>query len=72
MCTLLLPKSLRATAFAIRAFNIEISKIQENVTEPHIGPMRIKFWDECIDDIFKGKPVNHPILNEIYYVSISD
>lgn len=69
MCTLLLPSSIRDTAFAIRAFNVEMSKIQENVTEAHIGPMRIKFWEDCIDNIYKDKPENHPIIKELYYVS---
>ena len=46
-----------------------MSKIQENVTEPQIGPMRIKFWEDCIDNIYKDKPIKgNPIVQEIYKV----
>jgi NADH dehydrogenase [ubiquinone] 1 alpha subcomplex assembly factor 6 len=69
LCTLLLPSQSRTSAFAIRAFNIEIAKVQDHVNDPHIGKMRMKFWEETLEKIYVDDTPSHPVAKELYRVS---
>ncbi|GAB6030433.1 NADH dehydrogenase (ubiquinone) complex I, assembly factor 6 [Chamberlinius hualienensis] len=62
---LLLPKSLRRAAFAIRAFNIEISQIKDMVSTHAIGEMRIQFWKNALERIYKDQPPEQPVALEL-------
>lgn len=69
MCTLLLPKEVRSCAIAVRAFNVEIAKVCEQVTQVQIGLMRLKFWEETVESFYTKaeKPVpKHPVAIELY------
>lgn len=66
LCTLLLPNSVRKSAVAIRAFNIEVANVHERVSEPRIGQMRLQFWIETLDKLFKGNIPEHPVSRELY------
>jgi len=61
LCSLLLPKEIRNTAFAVRAFNIEVANVTEHAKEKHTAQMRMSFWDETLENIFKGSPPKHPV-----------
>jgi NADH dehydrogenase [ubiquinone] 1 alpha subcomplex assembly factor 6 len=47
--------------FAIRAFNIELARIPDVVSMPHIGSMRMQFWRNTIDQTFKLAPPMEPV-----------
>jgi NADH dehydrogenase [ubiquinone] 1 alpha subcomplex assembly factor 6 len=56
---------------AIRAFNVEIARIPFLVSDPKIGEMRFKFWEETISKLF-GKDSkafipeqNQPVVQEL-------
>ncbi|KAJ8681046.1 hypothetical protein QAD02_016833 [Eretmocerus hayati] len=68
LCTLLLPDHLRSAAFAIRAFNTEIALVEDHVTDQKIGLMRLKFWEEALNEIYNGKPLKNPASSELYRV----
>ncbi|XP_074661856.1 NADH dehydrogenase (ubiquinone) complex I, assembly factor 6-like [Tubulanus polymorphus] len=65
LATLLLPRLTRSTVFAIRAANVEISQIHDTVSDSNIGLMRIQFWKDSINNIYKGKPPHTPIALEL-------
>ncbi|KAI8907202.1 isoprenoid synthase domain-containing protein [Gorgonomyces haynaldii] len=44
-----------------RAFNIEIASIQDIVTKPEIGRMRIQWWRDTIEKTFQGNAPVHPV-----------
>ncbi|XP_021927289.1 NADH dehydrogenase (ubiquinone) complex I, assembly factor 6 isoform X2 [Zootermopsis nevadensis] len=67
LCTLLLPSHSRTSAFAIRAFNIEVAKVQDQVSDPHIGQMRMKFWEETVDKIYVDHAPSHPVAVELHH-----
>ncbi|KAJ9650644.1 hypothetical protein H2198_010052 [Neophaeococcomyces mojaviensis] len=46
---------------AIRAFNIEISRIPDIVSNTTIGQMRHQFWKDTINKVFDGKPPSEPV-----------
>ena len=41
----------REALFALAAFNLEVAKIPEVVSEPMLGEMRLQWWREVIDEI---------------------
>ncbi|KAL1930794.1 hypothetical protein VTP01DRAFT_10956 [Rhizomucor pusillus] len=61
LCIPFFPKELRTAQYAIRAFNVELASIRESVSNPTIGKMRMQFWKDAIDNIYKGKAPQQPI-----------
>lgn len=49
------------------AFNVEIARIRETVTEPMIGQMRLQWWRDTLTDISQGKgaPKGHPVAENL-------
>lgn len=52
LCVPFYPSHLRNTQYAIRAFNIELASIRENISKPEIGKMRMQFWKDTLDKIY--------------------
>ncbi|KAL9974858.1 hypothetical protein ACROYT_G011954 [Oculina patagonica] len=65
LCVLLLPKSSRASVFAVRAFNVELARIQDVVSEQTIGRMRLQFWRDSLENTFQGNPPQQPVALEL-------
>lgn len=55
------PESKRADLFALYAFNVEIARIRDSVHEPHLGEIRLQWWQDTIDNIFHGDTQQHPV-----------
>ena len=75
IATLLLPPNIRRCGFAIRAFNVEISSIRDQVSARNAGLGRTVFWQELVHKLFErgGQPQgshipNHPVAKELSYV----
>ena len=69
IATLILPPKIRRCGFAIRAFNIEISSIRDQITTRNAGLGRSVFWQDLVKKIFEdGKVPNHPVGKELHYV----
>ena len=68
LCTLLLPEKIKSKAFGLRAFNIELARVQDNVSDPLIGEMRLQFWSNTIDSLYKGTIPEHPVAIQLYKV----
>ncbi|CAM0140160.1 unnamed protein product [Umbelopsis sp. WA50703] len=61
LCIPFYPRELQDTQYAIRAFNVELASIRENVSNPVIGKMRTQFWKDTIDKTFAKTPPQQPI-----------
>jgi len=69
LATLLLPPEIRRVGFVVRAFNVEISSVRDQVREKHTGMGRMVFWRQLIDTIYaqdssRSLP-HHPIAKEL-------
>lgn len=53
LCNLLLPRDVHAAAFAVRALNVEVAHIHDVVTEKQTGLVRIQFWRDLLDSVYK-------------------
>jgi phytoene synthase len=54
---LLAPRDGRAALLALHAFNQEIARVREAVSEPLLGRIRLQWWREALDGIDGGGPV---------------
>lgn len=59
------PAKHREALFALYAFNLEIARIRETVSEPLIGQMRLQWWRDVIVSIKEGKPPHHPVAEAL-------
>ena len=56
---LFVPPAKRPALIALYAFNIEIARIAELVTEPMMGHIRLQWWRETLDGIPRGETRGH-------------
>jgi phytoene synthase len=59
------PAARREALFALYAFNIEVAKTRETVSEPMIGQIRLQWWREAIDEAYSGKVRDHAVLRPL-------
>jgi phytoene synthase len=50
------PAAHRDALFALYAFNYEIARVRESVTEPALGQIRLQWWRETIAAAYGGAP----------------
>jgi NADH dehydrogenase [ubiquinone] 1 alpha subcomplex assembly factor 6 len=58
------PAARREALFALYAFNYEIARVRESVTQPMLGQIRLEWWRENIAAAFEGGLVRHHIVVE--------
>jgi phytoene synthase len=59
------PAAVREHLFALYAFNIELAKVRELVTEPLIGQMRLQWWRDTLDRLYAGETVAHEVARPL-------
>lgn len=65
LATLFAPSAARRSILALQAFNLELARTREQVSEPMLGEIRLQWWRETIVGIFAGKPRLQPIAQEL-------
>ena len=65
LSTLLAGTNRQRGLFALYAFDVEISNIAGQVSEPAIGEIRLQWWRDTIDDIYGDACDHHPIAKEL-------
>jgi len=65
LTALFLPPPRRAAALALYAFNLEIARTREIVSEPLLGQIRLQWWRETIEGLYAGNPREHPVVDAL-------
>ena len=65
------PAAVREHLFALYAFNIELAKVREVVTEPLIGQMRLQWWRDTLDRLYAGETVAHEVARPLQAAILS-
>jgi phytoene synthase len=63
LAALFAPREARADLFALYAFNVELARIGELVTEPGLGAIRLQWWREALERAAGGEATGHPIAD---------
>ncbi len=59
------PEAEREQLFALYAFNQEVAKTAEVVSEPMLGQIRLQWWREALTGIYDGNPRHHEVVEPL-------
>lgn len=66
LLSMFMPPEKRETLWALYAFNYEIARTRDVVTEPQLGLIRLQWWRDSLADIYAGKTfAAHPVLDPL-------
>ncbi|KAJ8291973.1 NADH dehydrogenase (ubiquinone) complex I, assembly factor 6 [Rhodotorula toruloides] len=57
------PSSVRPAYLALRALNVELAGLPDQVSNQLVGRMRFQWWKDAIKGLYEGRPPPHPLLN---------
>jgi phytoene synthase len=56
LTAMFVPSERRGDIMALYAFNVEVARIRESVSETLIGRMKLQWWRDVIDGLYAGRP----------------
>jgi len=59
------PSACREHLFALYAFNVELARIGEQVSEPQLGEIRLQWWRDALDRACAGDITGHPVVDAL-------
>jgi 15-cis-phytoene synthase len=59
------PPRSRAPLFALYAFNVELARIGEQVSEPQLGEIRLQWWREAMASSLAGEATGQPVADAL-------
>ena len=66
LSTFFAPDARRPHLLALYAFNVEVLRVRDTVSEPHLGMIRLQWWRDTIEGIYAGNPVpGHPVAEAL-------
>ncbi len=65
LCGLFAPEEARAGLYALYAFNAEIARTPEIVSEPLLGRIRVQWWRDAIEGAFAGGGPHHQVVQAL-------
>merc|ERR1712071_751726 len=66
LASLLLPSGPREDVIAIRAFNVSVAQVQDQVSQGLIGQMRMKFWEDTLESMYHDAPPSQPVALQLH------
>jgi NADH dehydrogenase [ubiquinone] 1 alpha subcomplex assembly factor 6 len=72
LTALFAPAGRREALFALYAFNYEIARIRESVSEPMLGQIRLQWWREAIAAAYAGEMPRHHVVAQPLAAAIRD
>ncbi len=71
LTALFAPAKNRSSLFALIAFNYEIARVRESVSQPILGQIRLQWWRDALEQIYAGSPPAHDVARALA-AAISD
>src|SRR4051794_37881880 len=65
LTALFAPAERRPGLFALIAFNDEIARVREAVSQPILGQIRLQWWRDAVEQIYSGKPPAHEVAQAL-------
>jgi NADH dehydrogenase [ubiquinone] 1 alpha subcomplex assembly factor 6 len=62
LATLFAPPEAREALLALYAFDHEIARVADAVSQPMPGLIRLQWWRDALDGIDAGRPLAHPVV----------
>lgn len=68
LAALFAPRDIRADLLALYAFNVELARIAEQVTEPELGAIRLQWWHDAVARGPAEEIAGHPVADALHEV----
>ncbi len=65
LTALFAPAPRRQDLFALYAFNVEVARSREAVSEPMLGRIRLQWWRDAIAECYAGRPRRHQVVGPL-------
>jgi NADH dehydrogenase [ubiquinone] 1 alpha subcomplex assembly factor 6 len=65
LSSLFAPHALRAELNVLYAFNYEVAKTAETVSQPIAGEIRLQWWRDRIAELYRGAVIDHPLVEAL-------
>lgn len=65
LAALFAPDAARPDLNALLAFNGELARTREQVSQPMLGEIRLQWWRDAIEGIYAGNPRAHPVVRAL-------
>lgn len=65
LCALFAPAARREDLLALDAFNLELARVREQVSEMMLGRIRLQWWRETVEGIYAGTPRRHQVAMKL-------
>jgi phytoene synthase len=59
------PASRRSDLLALYAFNLELARSREAVSEPALGRIRLQWWRDAIAECYEGRARRHQVVQRL-------
>ncbi|WP_207478554.1 phytoene/squalene synthase family protein [Arenibaculum pallidiluteum] len=59
------PPERREWLFGLYAFNVEVAKTREVVSQPMLGQIRLQWWRDALDELYVGTVRAHEVLQSL-------
>lgn len=59
------PSAIQPGLWALYAFNQEIAKTRESVSEPALGAIRLQWWRDVLEEVRTGRGREHPVVHAV-------
>ncbi len=66
LCALFAKRHIRESLFSLILFNSEIAKISNVVSEPTLGHIRLQWWRDAIEGIYRGDVLANDIVAPLF------
>ncbi|KAK9908552.1 hypothetical protein WJX75_009598 [Coccomyxa subellipsoidea] len=64
--TIQMRKELRAPLIALRAFNVELTQIPDNVKQEQLMQIRMQWWRDAVKSAYTDKPQPNPVIQALH------
>lgn len=65
LTALFAPGDRREALFALYAFNLEVARAREVVSEPFMGLIRLQWWRDALDEVYQGRIRAHEVIRPL-------
>ena len=65
LASLFAPDATRPHLQALYGFNIELSAARERTSAPALGEIRLQWWLDAVEQIYRGTTSGHPVLEAL-------
>ena len=65
LCALAASRAKQPGLMALIAYNQELARIAETVSEPMLGKIKLQWWIDVVPGILQGRPPSHPVAGAL-------